>query len=190
MVNKITKKAILKIKETVDAYGKEMSAISEKIATVDEKYRKLAEKETKELRESYAILEEEQEIWNTSLSRYGADVVNEVLGSSSTADDEPTETATIETTTEEVTPVEEKVVDTIFEENNEKEEETVEVAEPEKKSVEVVEESIFPENEKEPEQLEVVAEGDADWNESSEDETISTAPASEDEWPELPEDWK
>lgn len=113
MVNKITKKAILKIKETVDAYDKEMAAINEKIATIDEKYRKLMEKETKELRESYTALKEEQDIWNTSLSRYDADVVSEVLGNvSSTSDDAE----------ESVKPQTETIADSIFNENNEEEE--------------------------------------------------------------------
>lgn len=194
LINKVTKKSILKIKESIDAYGKEMAAINEKIATIDEKYRKMMEKETKDLRKSYAALEEEQEIWNISLSRYDADIVNEVLGNSSISDDEPTEETVVKTTTEDVAPAEEKVIDTIFEDNNEdenekKEEETTEVADTEKESVGSVNESIFHENENEPEQLNVVAEGNTDWNDVNEDD-IPTAPASDDEWPELPEDWK
>ena len=113
MVNKITKKAILKIKETVDAYDKEMAAINEKIATIDEKYRKLMEKETKELRESYTALKEEQDIWNTSLSRYDADVVNEVLGNVSSTSDDAEESEKPQTET---------ITDSIFNENNEEEE--------------------------------------------------------------------
>ena len=188
MVNKITKKAILDIKKNVDAYGKEMAAISEKIATVDEKYRKLAEKETKDLRESYAALEEEQEIWNSSLSRYDADVVNEVLGNISSTDDDSNEPV-VETATEKVAFEEDKVVDTIFEENNMEEETNVT---PESKSeASAVEENVFSETSEAPETLEVAAEGNADWNNAvEEDETVSTAPAPEDEWSDLPEDWK
>ena len=192
MVNKITKKSILKIKETIDSYGKEMAAISEKIATIDEKYRKLMEKETKELRENYAAMEEEQEIWNTSLSRYDADVVNEVLGNASTTEDESSDNVIVENTTEEVKDEEPKVVDTIFEENNVEDEQPftdfADSVEPETTPVE--EESIFHEAEPE-EKFEPAVEGSADWN--NEDDNISEPPvttASEEDWPEFPEDWK
>ena len=188
MVNKITKKAILDIKKNIDSYGKEMSAISEKIATVDEKYRKLAEKETKELRESYAVLEEEQEIWNSSLSRYDADVVNEVLGNASTTDDENSDNITVETTTEEVKDEEPKVVDTIFEENNMEDEQAAEFAE---STTEHEEETIFPEAEMKTEMLENVNANE--WKEETEEDIAEppvTNVAEEEEWPEFPENWQ
>ena len=187
MVNKITKKSILKIKETIDSYGKEMAAISEKIATIDEKYRKLMEKETKELRESYAAMEEEQEIWNVSLSRYDADVVNEVLGNVSSTDDGESEEPVVDTTTEEVKNEEPKVVDTIFEENNMEDEQAAEFA---KSTTEHEEETIFPEAEMKTEMLENVNANE--WKEETEEDIAEppvTNVAEEEEWPEFPENW-
>lgn len=103
----------------IENYGKEMSVIQEKIATIDEKYQKLIEKETKELKETLASLEEEQEIWNSSLSRYDAEIVAEVLGeNSSVSDDEALNEKN------EKEEQQEQVVDTLFEENNEPEPET------------------------------------------------------------------
>lgn len=119
MISKLTRKAILKTKEMIENYGKEMSVIQEKIATIDEKYQKLIEKETKELKETLASLEEEQEIWNSSLSRYDAEVVAEVLGENSSVSDE--EALNEKNEKEEQ---QEQVVDTLFEENNEPEPET------------------------------------------------------------------
>ena len=182
MVNKITKKAILKIKETVDAYGKEMAVINEKIATIDEKYRKLAEKETKELKAAYADLEAEQEIWNTSLSRYDAEIVNEVLGGDAVSATEEPEPVVEETPTVEETP--EVVVDTLFEENNDEnseepeeepvEEETEEEEEPESEESD----DIWPEEETPVEEIPV--------KEASgvEESTLDT-----DDWPVEPEEW-
>lgn len=119
MISKLTRKAILKTKEMIENYGKEMSVIQEKIATIDEKYQKLIEKETKELKETLASLEEEQEIWNSSLSRYDAEIVAEVLGeNSSVSDDEALNEKN------EKEEQQEQVVDTLFEENNEPEPET------------------------------------------------------------------
>lgn len=119
MISKLTRKAILKTKEMIENYGKEMSVIQEKIATIDEKYQKLIEKETKELKETLASLEEEQEIWNSSLSRYDAEVVAEVLRENSSVSDE--EALNEKNEKEEQ---QEQVVDTLFEENNEPEPET------------------------------------------------------------------
>jgi len=119
MISKLTRKAILKTKEMIENYGKEMSVIQEKIATIDEKYQKLIEKETKELKETLASLEEEQEIWNSSLSRYDAEIVAEVLGENSSVSDE--EALNEKNEKEEQ---QEQVVDTLFEENNEPEPET------------------------------------------------------------------
>lgn len=119
MISKLTRKAILKTKEMIENYGKEMSVIQEKIAIIDEKYQKLIEKETKELKETLASLEEEQEIWNSSLSRYDAEIVAEVLGENSSVSDED---ALKEK--DEKEEQQEQVVDTLFEENNEPESET------------------------------------------------------------------
>lgn len=187
MVNKITKKSILKIKETIDSYGKEMAAISEKIATIDEKYRKLMEKETKELRESYAAMEEEQEIWNVSLSSYDADVVNEVLGNVSSTDDCESEESVVDTTIEKVNDEEPKVVDTIFEENNMEEKQ---VAESTESTPEPEGETILPEAEMKTETPEEVKPNE--WKEETE-EDINEPPVQtvveEEEWPEFPENW-
>ena len=194
MVNEITKNSILKIKETVDAYEKEMVIVKEKINNIDEKYRKLAEKESKELRAAYSELEAEQEIWNSSLSRYDSDLVNEVLGTSSTVEDEP-EALEVSTTVEETVeepvveePVQEeepeKVVDTIFPENNDEEDL------PEDELEESVEESVE----------DAVEEPVDDWTEEVVEEVAEEAAVEEpkaenvidtDEgWPEFPEEWK
>ena len=185
MVNKITKKAILKIKETVDAYGKEMAVINEKIATIDEKYRKLAEKETKELKAAYADLEAEQEIWNTSLSSYDAEIVNEVLGGDAVSATEEPEPVVEETPTVDETP--EVVVDTLFEENNDENSE-----EPEEEPVEEETEEEEPESE----------ESDVIWpeEETQQETPVEESPVKEasgveesildtDDWPVEPEEW-
>lgn len=131
MVSKITKNAILSIKKNIDSYAKEMTKLQEKISVIDEKYRKMAEEAKKDLTNEYSSLEAEQEIWQSSLSRYGDDVVNEVLGeeNASTTEDEnstndieevsKTDSEKVEEQTVTDAPVEEVVVDTIFPENNE-----------------------------------------------------------------------
>lgn len=181
MVNKITKKAILDAKKNYDAYGKEMSAINEKIATIDEKYRKLAEKEAKELKESLSALEDEQAVWNTVLSHYPEEMVNEVLGTSSSVEEEPEKAD------------DESIVDNIYPENNESSakepdvvEETVEEAPDEK--IEPQDEGNTPEKPASPEEW-------PDKTPTNEEESTEPAPvaASDDEWPdldELPDDWK
>lgn len=188
MVNKITKRAILKIRETVDAYGKEMAAMSEKIATIDEKYRKLAEKETEELKVAYASLKAEQEIWSFSLSRYDADAVNEVLGESlggsQTSGGAPEQAAGHDSAAGEG---EEAVVDTLFGENNVPTGD--EAGEPAAEGFPVgddMPEGAFEERTAEAPKEEVRAEfpeDDADG--AAEESDIST----DDGWPEFPEEW-
>lgn len=196
MVNKITKRAILKIKETVDAYGKEMVAVSEKIATIDEKYRKLAEKETKELKAAYANLEAEQEIWNSSLSRYDADVVNEVLGesfdSNSTADEMPEQTVESDSTAEEE---EGTIVDTLFEDNNASaEEETLELAAEESLVEDDLPEGTLKEDvvdiPEEEAQEETTEEAPVEFPEDNIEDTVEESDINTDDgWPEFPEEW-
>jgi len=190
MVSKLTKKAILSIKKNIEMYGGEMAKLQEKIAVIDEKYRKMAEEAKKDLATEYANLEAEQEIWQSSLSRYGEDVVNEVLSeknASSTDDDETstetqevTETKTVEeevveTATE---PIEEEVVvDTIFPENNE---------EPKVESTTSVEANqlneIWPEEKEEGKKEEVFV-PDAPMTEEEAEQK------EKDQWPEFPEEW-
>lgn len=119
MVNKLTKKAIISISKNIAMYGAEMSKLREKIDAIDEKYRKMAEEARKDLALEYSSLEAEQEIWQSSLSRYDSEDVNEVLGefnATTTSDTvESFEEAEAETAAEEEP---EQVVDNLFAENN------------------------------------------------------------------------
>ena len=127
MVSTLTRKAIISIKKNLDMYGSAMTKLQEKIAAIDEKYRKMAEEARKDLAAELANLEAEQEIWQTSLSRYDVDDVNEVLGevdaaetTDDTQDDDNDNTAgtDVSEAETEAEPEKEVVTDTIFPENN------------------------------------------------------------------------
>lgn len=202
MVNKITRKAILDANKNYEAYTKERDVIKEKIATIDEKYRKLAEKEAKELKESFDALGKEQEVWSSVLSFYSEDVVNEVLGNGASSTEEP-EPAVESTSTVE----EEKVADTLFEENN-----TVEdIPEDESVQTDSEEESEEFESDSTEEVKEETPVEDwpkeevpvEDWPKEAEEETKEGAtvePVEEgvsestldtnEGWPAMPEEWK
>lgn len=194
MVNKITRKAILDANKNYEAYIKERDTIKEKIATIDEKYRKLAEKEAKELKESLDILGKEQAVWRTVLSSYPADIVDEVLNNGTSSTDEPA--PTVESTS--IVEEEEKVIDTLFGENNAIEK----TSENESVQTESEEES----EEIEPDSTEEIENGEdtsEDWPEETEEEvkeevkeeTIEEKTSegfldTEEDWPAMPEEWK
>lgn len=194
MVNKITRKAILDANKNYEAYTKERDTIKEKIATIDEKYRKLAEKEAKELKESLDILGKEQAVWRTVLSSYPADIVYEVLNNGTSSTDEPA--SAVESTS--IVEEEEKVVDTLFGENNAIEE----TSENESVQTESEEES----EEIEPDSIEEIENGEdtsEDWPEETEEEikeevkeeTVEEETSegfldTEEDWPAMPEEWK
>lgn len=204
MVNKLTKKSILKAKELIDSYGKEMAKLKEKIDAIDEKYRKMAEEARKDLALEYATLEAEQEIWQSSLSLFDVDDVNEVLGefeSSSTIDDDNTDeqAGEVDTTApEEAQPevesisTEEVITDTIFPENNVEEnndspsQEAEELNEiwPEEGNDEA---PATPEESISPEEMDALAK---DGLEPVTEEAEAEADAAqENEWPDFPQEW-
>ena len=190
MVNKITRKALLDANKNYEAYTKERDAIKEKIASIDEKYRKLAEKEAKELKESLDILGKEQDVWSTVLSSYPEDVVNEVLGNGASSTEEPA--PVVETSSTE----EEKVVDTLFEENNTAEVLSDDIGET------VLTESVEEPEEFESDSTEEESEVETEEEEWPEDETEEPVEKTEQEevseavldtegdWPAMPEEWK
>lgn len=193
MVNKITRKAILDANKNYEAYTKERDTIKEKIATIDEKYRKLAEKEAKELKESLDILGKEQTVWRTVLSSYPADVVNEVLSNDTSFTDKSASVVEFTSTVEE----EEKVIDTLFRENNAIEETSEN--EPIQTESEKESEEIEPDSTEEIENEENISE---DWPEETEEkveevkeetieeETSESFLDTEEDWPVMPEEWK
>lgn len=114
-------------------YGVAMAKLQEKISAIDEKYRKMAEEARKDLATEYANLEAEQEIWQTSLSRYDVNDVNEILGEVDATEvvEDPTDDNTDNTAVSEEAPAESKeevvkelvevaeaVVDETYPENN------------------------------------------------------------------------
>lgn len=203
MVNKLTRKAILSIKKNIDMYGEEMAKLQEKIAAIDEKYRKMAEEARKDLAIAYANLESEQEIWNTSLSRYDAEDVNEVLGDADTTaeqeeNSEPVSDSTeaeksavvSSSTSDEEPEAEGKVVDNLFPENNE--------PEPTKEAVPVEAEQPLTPEEAVPAKSAEEKALDEIWPEAQEETaspTIDDMPPADleqsdnDNWPEFPQEW-
>ena len=205
MINKTTKNAIISIKKNIDAYAKEMAKLKEKIDAIDEKYRKKAEEERKELDIAYSNLEFEQDIWQSSLSRYGDDVVNEALGEVSTTEDEQTETAeVVETVTEQefanesdstTTEEPDKVVDSIFPENNEPEPEEP-VAEEKDTELEPVFADVNVESEEATQQAKDMQDiwptetpTEEPVAEVTDDQVMSEVSSDNDGWPEFPEQW-
>ena len=188
MAKDINKSILQKLKETVDLYKKESEKVQASIDTIDEKYRKLAEKEKKDLNKSLSSIQSEIAFWEKTISsRYDRDLIAEVFGNASVSEDE-TEEKTFSAT---ATVEEEVVVDSIFPENNEneEEEETENEEEPvlvnaELKEEEVTEESassfddVWPSDE--PNNTESAA--------ASESETTVDA-VEEVVWPDVPEEW-
>lgn len=139
------------------------------IEKIDEKYRRLAQEEKKNLTESLGILNEQLKYYD------------KMLGNKA----EVEETADSPDTQEE--PEEPAIEDTIFPENNEQEEETVNSDEviPEEEPESIVEEE---ESEAEPEKKD-------DLNDIWPEENTEEKPeeekkdSEEDEWPDFPQEW-
>lgn len=164
MLKESKNKIIAVFQQNIDALKKEIKGI-------DEKYKKLAEEEKKELKEMLEYWKAQRNALNDGKGFVVAPAVEE----------QPETTATEAPAEEE----EEKVVDTIFPENNEPEEEET----PEFDGAGFTEEDNQPEEKSElsdiwPEETvseEVPAEEEGEKDDSADDN---------DGWPEFPEEWK
>jgi len=201
MVNKLTRKAILSIKKNIDMYGEEMSKLQEKIAVIDEKYRKMAEDAKKDLTIAYSNLESEQEIWQSSLSRYDEDTVNEVLGECTSTTEVNGDGPDLFNDNDENDDNDEKVVDPYAEVDvNNATEETHEESpapveendntssgdKPNDNSPESVGEELWPDETQEPEQTPVTEAPESNEPEpqsEEKDEPVEVVDAGDDDWP-------
>ena len=122
MLKSYLKKEIARAKDMIGSYKGDMSAIKKDIKAVDEKYKKLAEEEKKELNATLLEYENQKTYWEDRLAS---------LTSKDTLSDSDTQTAVAATVVDDVTVPEttgegaeqvaesdDKVVDLLFPDNN------------------------------------------------------------------------
>lgn len=190
MISDITRRTILQIKENIDSYHKIVADVDVSVAEIKEKYRKMAEEETKALLSNVDEYKKEEKFWTKTLSRYDANLVKEVLGENSDATVDVKKQDFESDSTAEQTPASDElfVVDPEAEEEHSKPDD---VAEPEC-PVPVEEEDtpeVSQENETPTEEWPVTPEEAVPAEEVVEEETPAADVISGEEWPEEPMEW-
>lgn len=164
------KKLIKEIKSMIDSSTKAINLAKVELEKIDAKYRALAEKEKSELNDTVKFFE-------TQVAKYQSMVA------------EPAVEA-------EETPTEEPIMDTIFPENNESAEAPATLEAPaEEVSVpqdlfEASSSSTTDEDMPEDEPANPAGTSGEEWTEATDTTDTPNAVANEDEWPEMPEEWK
>jgi hypothetical protein len=190
MISDITRRTILQIKENIDSYHKIVADVDVSVAEIKEKYRKLAEEETKALLSNVDEYKKEEKFWTKTLSRYDADVVKEVLGESSDATAEVKKQNFESDSTAEQTPPSDELFVVDPEAEEEERSKPDDVSEPE---------CPVPVEEEIPDTQETKEVSEEEWpatpeeNAPTEDVVEEETPAADvingEEWPEEPMEW-